>query len=69
MPSTVTWGEQQRTTEYAYDADGVRVRKSDAEQTMTYVGGKFEPRTEAGTGVVRSTTCTTSSRTGERWPR
>jgi RHS repeat-associated protein len=52
LPSTVRWGDgdPQRTTEFAYDADGVRVRKSDAEQTMTYVAGLFERRSDSGTG-------------------
>ncbi len=50
LPSTVRWGKPQRTTEYAYDADGMRVREHDAEQTVTYVGGLLELRTNSGTG-------------------
>ena len=50
LPASVTWGQPQRTTTYAYDANGIRVRKHDDDQTVTYVGGVFERRKKAGTG-------------------
>ena len=46
LPTSVTWGQPQRTTTYAYDADNMRVRKHDAEQTVIYVGGVFERQDE-----------------------
>jgi RHS repeat-associated protein len=50
LPASISWGQPQRATTYVYDAAGERVRKSDDEQTVTYVGGVFEQRTSAGTG-------------------
>lgn len=47
LPTMLTW-EGGGRTEYAYDADGARVLKRDAAQTVVYVPGYFERRTPAG---------------------
>jgi len=48
LPTALNWGQGQRT-EFDYDADGARVLKRDAGQTVVTVGGLFERRTPAGT--------------------
>ena len=49
MPKVLTWGQSGRT-EFQYDADGARVVKRDAVQTVTFVPGYLERRQPAGTG-------------------
>ncbi|TCN36843.1 RHS repeat-associated protein [Kribbella orskensis] len=53
LPAVLDWtsGEGQvRHTEFAYDPDGARVLKRDADQTVVTVAGLFERRSPAGTG-------------------
>ena len=53
LPTVLDWDSGQgqvRHTEFAYDPDGARVLKRDADQTVVTVGGLFERRTPAGTG-------------------
>jgi RHS repeat-associated protein len=53
LPTVLNWGigqGQVRHTEFAYDPDGARVLKRDADQTTITVAGLFERRTPAGTG-------------------
>lgn len=53
LPTVLNWdiGQgQARHTEFAYDPDGARVLKRDADQTTVTVAGLFERRTPAGTG-------------------
>jgi RHS repeat-associated protein len=52
LPTVIDWGigqGQARHTEFAYDPDGARALKRDADQT-TITAGLFERRTPAGTG-------------------
>jgi RHS repeat-associated protein len=49
LPTVHDWGQGMRT-EYRYDADGERVLKRDAGQTVIYVPGLFERRTPVETG-------------------
>jgi RHS repeat-associated protein len=47
LPKVLTWG-QGKQTEFAYDADGARALKRDAEQTVLYAGGLFQRYIPAG---------------------
>jgi RHS repeat-associated protein len=53
LPSVINWGigqGQGKTTDFAYDGSGSRVRKRDGDQTVLTIGGLFERRLPAGTG-------------------
>jgi RHS repeat-associated protein len=53
LPTMLNWGigqGQARHTEFAYDPDGARALKRDADQTIITVAGLFERRAPAGTG-------------------
>jgi RHS repeat-associated protein len=50
LPAAVDWGNRlQMRTEFRYDADGDRVLKRDARQTVVTVAGLYERRSPAGT--------------------
>jgi RHS repeat-associated protein len=50
LPSTMTWSHGDRTTEFAYDANGTRILKRDDNHGLISIGGLYERRAPAASG-------------------